>query len=181
MDICFIVDTSVSVDNDEWNDLRQFMEDVISSLAVGTDDARVGYITYSNTAEVSATLDAYATKQEAIDGIWNDITHLNKSTWTNLGLDLARTSCFNAPGDRAGFGNLAIVITDGKSQNSVIQAAQDLRDVPANVLAVGIGPSNDEEELEEIVGNNDSSKWFKLETFAELAGLVTTLLEAACG
>ena len=72
MDICFIVDTSVSVDATEWDDLRQFMEDVILSIEkVGsaTDETRIGYLTYSGYTEMSGYLDQYTTKQEAIDGI----------------------------------------------------------------------------------------------------------------
>ena len=105
MDICFIVDTSVSVDGQEWDDLRQFMEDVVSSLdpvGNGPDDMHIGYLTYSGSAEMSAGLNAYGNKQAAIDGIWNDIKHLAGSTKTDLGLDLCRTDCFSQAGESGG-------------------------------------------------------------------------------
>lgn len=178
MDICFIIDTSVSVFPDEWYDLREFIADMVSGMTIGPSDMRVGYITYSNVAKVSATLDRYATRDAAIAGAWNDILHLNASTRTNKGLLLASSHCFGGPGDRAAYDNLAILLTDGRSSVSVTDAAATLRGV-AKVIGVGVDMAV-ESQLRDVVGGDDSL-WFKVPRFTDLNAEVPTLLAATCG
>lgn len=177
-DICFIIDTSVSVFPNEWNDLRQFVADVVSGMVVGLDDAHIGYVTYSHTAELSAALDRYSSTQAAITGIWNDVRHLNASTKTDLGLSLGTSGCFSGPGDRADTENLAILITDGKSYTDILNSSAALRKV-ARVVAVGIDRAN-EEQLRTIV-DYDDRHWLKVADFGELFDRVSTLLQISCG
>ena len=121
---------------------------------------------------------SYSTLQEAITGIWNDITYYGYSTKTDVGLDKCADRCFGSSGDRAGNQNLAILATDGKSHNDVTLAAAKLRSV-AKVVAVGID-SADETQLSNIVGG-DSSCWFKVKYFSDLKSEVSRLMKASCG
>lgn len=178
MDICFIIDTSVSVFPDEWDDLRWFISDTIDSMDIGPTATQVGFVTYSNSAKVSAHLDAYATVDEAKYGVFNDVEHLNASTRTHLGLEKAATECFTGPGDRPDYENLAILLTDGRSSTPVTDDAAKLRDV-AKIVAVGIDLANDV-QLVDIVGG-DASRWFKVAKFSDLGGQVAQLMSSSCG
>lgn len=178
LDVCFIVDTSISVFPDEWDDLRQFIQDTISTLEVGPTKSQIGYVTYSHVAVLSAPLNKYTSQAAAIAGVWNDIAHLNASTKTDKGLQMGASGCFGGAGDRSGYDNLAIVLTDGKSHTDVVAASAALRAV-AKVVAVGIDGA-DVNQLKQMV-NYDDSLWFKVPTFAELTGQVATLMESSCG
>lgn len=178
LDICFVVDTSVSVFPDEWDDLRQFLADTVSGFKIiGPNDVQIGYVTYSHFAQLSAPLNRYTSRQAAIDGAWNDITHLNASTKTDLGLSMGASGCFGGAGDRFDKDNLAILLTDGRSQTAVTAAAAQLRAV-AKVIAIGIDLA-DETQLADIAG--DPTLWFKVPQFTDLAGEVSTLMQASCG
>lgn len=177
-DLCFILDTSVSVSPSEWDDLRRFVITLIGTLSIGPLDTQIGIITYSDKASVSATLGEFPTLDAVTDCIWNNVAHLNRSTRTPLGLDLATTKCFGTTGDRAGYDNLAMLFTDGRSATDVVESSKRLRDV-AKVVAMGIDLAN-EDQLKTIV-DYDDSLWFKVPTFDDLRGQVTTLLQASCG
>lgn len=178
MDICYIVDTSVSVFPDEWYDLRRFIEDSIKTLDIGPTKSRVGFVSYSSFAVLGADLGSYSTQQEAIDGVWTDIPHLNQSTKTDLGLNTAATACFGGVNDRPDYDNMAILLTDGVSHNDPTVAAAILRGV-AKVVAMGIDGA-DEGQLSTIV-NGDASLWFKVPRFSDLAGMLGTFMESSCG
>ena len=57
IDICFILDTSISVDSDEWAQEQQFLDDLLTAFTdVGPNDVQVGFVIYSHVAEVAANL-----------------------------------------------------------------------------------------------------------------------------
>lgn len=178
MDVCFVIDTSISVFPDEWIDLRHFVQDIVRALDIGPTKSQIGYVTYSHVAQLSAPLNKYTTQDAAIAGAWNDIVHLNASTKTDRGLLLGANGCFRGPGDRPDYDNICIVVTDGKSHTSITAASAALRKI-AKVVAVGVDGAN-EGQLSEIVGH-DKSMWFKVPTFKQLPGLVSPLLESASG
>ena len=179
MDICFIVDTSISVDDTEMGDLLKFIENTLLTLGdIGPDDSHVGWVDYSNIALISAPLSRYQTKGEAIAGIYNDIVHLRSSTKTDLGLELAAGSFFGQQGDRPGVPNLAFLLTDGKSHTSIVQASKNLRDM-AKVIAIGIDGA-DEGQLKEIVANK-TTQYFLVDTFQALTAQISFIMESACG
>ena len=171
------MDTSISVDALEWDDLRRYIQDVVDSLAVGPQDSQIGFVSYSNFAQLCANLNKYPDKSSAINGIWNDIVHLAHITNTDKGLQMAATQCFGGPGDRPDHDNLAILLTDGLSHGDVTSAANTLRKV-ASVVAIGIDGAKDY-QLSQIV-NNDASRWFMVDSFSELNGRVGQLMASTC-
>lgn len=178
MDICFVVDTSISVFPEEWIQLRHFIQDIIRFLQIGPKKSQVGFVSYSHIAQLSAPLNKYTTQADAIAGAWNDIVHLNASTKTDKGLFRAAEGCFGAPEDRPGFENLCIVMTDGRSHTPVTAASAKLREV-ASILAIGIDGA-DETQLQQMVGYDDSS-WLKVPSFKDLEQKVGTVRKHICG
>ena len=61
MDVCFIIDTSISVSPSEWDDLRRFIQAAVETLDVGADATRVGFVSYSHIAVLAAGLDKLVT------------------------------------------------------------------------------------------------------------------------
>ena len=59
MDICLILDTSISVNATEWDELRSFFQDYLTELfdiGQGPADSRVGAVSYSHVASLDAPL-----------------------------------------------------------------------------------------------------------------------------
>ena len=178
MDICFIVDTSISVDQKELADMYQFIENTIRSVGeVGPNGNEIAFVDYSSNAQVTAELTKYQSKDAAIAGVYTDIPALRGATKTDLGLNLAATSVFTPGVDRTGFPNLCFLLTDGKSHTSVVQASKNLRNV-CKVVSIGIG-SADLTQVMEIAGNK-SGMYHMVNNFQDLNSQITVIVQAAC-
>ena len=181
MDICFVIDTSISVYLGEWHDLRRYLASVAVNLDIGSlsTQTRIGLVTYSNIGELSGALSKYGNPSDVVNGIWNDLRYIGLSTKTDYGLDTARDKCFGGAGERPGVDNLAIVITDGKSANPVTYASQQLLAI-ARVLVIGVDLAN-EGQVREMAGNIDRN-YFMVPTFNQLLNdYVPKLLDMICG
>ena len=177
MDIVFILDTSVSVDWNEWYDFRRGVANIIEGLGtVGPRGHHVAVISYSHVASVAYFLDAFNTKREAINGVMNGVPHYNYTTKTDAGLNLACTIFNGGPGDRTNE-NIAIIVTDGRSQTDITSASANLHKV-AKVLAVGIDLA-DNNQLK-ILAGHVSENWWKFGSFKELLVQGDTILDAFC-
>ena len=62
-DIVFAVDTSGSVRPERFPDEKRFIKSVIDNLEVGQDKARIGVVTWSDSARVAFHLNQYMLKQ----------------------------------------------------------------------------------------------------------------------
>ena len=80
---------------------------------------------------------------------------------------------------RTGVPKIAIVITDGRSNDDIGVPAQQLRDSGCTVFGVGVGENFDMEQLREIVTDPDSQHVLKAK-FDALDPLVKTIVETAC-
>ena len=53
IDLVFILDSSGSLSNSQFEDIKNFVKDIIGSLSIGQSQARVGVIIYGVDAQVS--------------------------------------------------------------------------------------------------------------------------------
>ena len=53
VDIVFILDSSGSLSDNEFDDIKNFVKDIILSLTIAQDKARVGVVIYGKDAQVS--------------------------------------------------------------------------------------------------------------------------------
>ena len=180
LDICIIVDASISVSDSEWYDQANFLEDFVRCLDIGPTKTQVSFVTYSTTAVVSAYLNKYATQTAAINGVRNDIKHQKLSTQTDKALLTAALDVFGDPakGDRPDKDNLVVLLTGGPSHSDVAAAAAILRS-QARIITIGIDRANIL-QLNNIVNNEPSSIYY-VQLYSDLAGQVGNVLDAACG
>jgi len=110
----------------------------------------------------------------AIDGI----KYPGGGTKTGAALNKAKSELFEKSA-RAGVPNIAIVITDGKSKDSIGAPAQQLRDSGCTVFSVGIGKNYNEEQLREMATDPDSQHVMKAD-FDALDAIIETIVGNAC-
>lgn len=143
-DIVFALDSSTSIDVDNWDLTIKFVASLInqSSLVIGPDHSRVGLVRFTETAENTFYLDSFATKQEVIANILN--TSLKYGD-TNIAaaIRLMRTEQFVASrGDRQDAPNVAIIISDGYSnheESRIEHERNESRKAGIHIYALGIG------------------------------------------
>ena len=148
-----------------------------------TGSTRVAVVLFSDEASIQFPLNEYTRREEVLNAIAfkNDM----KRTGTAAGLRALRQDVFsNANGDRTGFDNYAIVITDGRSNidsDLTPQEAASLQAV-AEVFAVGVGHNGqvDRNEINDIASDTDSDHAYFMEREEELDLVANNILDVIC-
>lgn len=122
-------------------------------------------------------LDEHYTKSEVLSTI-EGISYPGGNT--NIGAALTKTKLeLLEKSARAGVSNIAIVITDGKSQDNIEAPAQQLRDSGCTVFGVGIGNKYDKKQLQAIATDPDLQHVLEAD-FDALDSIIDKIVEIAC-
>ena len=140
IDLTLVLDRSGST-HSFWGVIKQFAKDIVASLPIGSTRVRVGLITYASSAVINFDLDDHftvASIHAAIDSVSNTFG----GTDTAEALHLMNTQMYTtARGDRWGVTNVAIVLTDGHSNNlaQTILRANQCKGEPKNIAMYAVG------------------------------------------
>ncbi|XP_066100764.1 collagen alpha-6(VI) chain [Saccopteryx bilineata] len=180
LDIVFVIDSSGSIDENEYNIMKDFMTDLVKKADVGKNKVRFGALKYAAYPEVLFYLNDHDTKSGVISAIQNDRS-IGGSTYTAEALRFSNHMFTEAQGSRLqqGVPQVLIVITDGESHDAdkLNATAKALRDKGILVLAVGIAGAN-AAELLGMAGSSD--KYFFVETFGNLTGIFSDVSASVC-
>ncbi|CAC5383550.1 COL6A [Mytilus coruscus] len=183
-DVFFIVDTSSSLNVFE-NVKKElnFVGDVIDAFEVGSDQVRVGMMTFSNDPEMLFQLDDFKTKEE----IAKVLMEMNANDWKggNTYMDkalrlLMKEGLSTSHGSRHGVPQIAVIITDGRAtdRKEFEKAVNELRQTNYIVFAIGVGPQRDPDELKKI--SSDASRVFEVENVQSLQAIRQELVVKLC-
>uniref|UniRef100_A0A3Q0T7H2 VWFA domain-containing protein n=1 Tax=Amphilophus citrinellus TaxID=61819 RepID=A0A3Q0T7H2_AMPCI len=135
----------------------------------------VGIVTYNDVPTAQANLNTFKDKDEILQFI-NLLPYRKGGTNTGAALRFTLENIFtDKKGSRKDVPKIALVITDGKSQDNVGDAAIALRRAGVTVYAVGIKEAN-EAELVEMASYPKSKYVFTVDSFIKLKPLTETLL-----
>ena len=86
------------------------------------------------------------------------------------------------PGDRPNVPNVAIIVTDGQSNNAALTASEAklARDAGITVLAIGVGHGAKKSELNAMATDPDSAHVYTADNFDALGSLQALLSTKAC-
>uniref|UniRef100_A0AAV2M423 Collagen alpha-1(VII) chain-like n=1 Tax=Knipowitschia caucasica TaxID=637954 RepID=A0AAV2M423_KNICA len=148
-DIVFLVDGSSSIGRANFLQVKGFMAGIVKPFvsAVGSSGIRFGAVQYSDTSRVEFTFTSYLNGSELLDAVQN-LNYKGGNTRTGAGLKFVSDNFFN-PASSRDVPKITILITDGRSQDSVQDPAQKLRSQGVHVFAVGV-KSADRNELAQI-------------------------------
>ncbi|CAH1788338.1 unnamed protein product [Owenia fusiformis] len=183
-DVAFVIDSSGSITADNFIKVKEFVNSVVAYLDIGSETIHVGVISFSDIARVEFNLNAFSTAEDVVNAI-NGITQLNDGTKTNLGLDLLTTELFTVSnGDRLGVPNLAVVVTDGQSNDLALttDSAASVQAAGIQVFAIGIGDMNslNTDELNIIASDPDYAHMYIIENFDLLANISKDVASSTC-
>uniref|UniRef100_A0A2I3G2Z0 Collagen type VI alpha 6 chain n=1 Tax=Nomascus leucogenys TaxID=61853 RepID=A0A2I3G2Z0_NOMLE len=180
LDVVFVIDSSGSIDYDEYNIMKDFMIGLVKKADVGKNQVRFGALKYADDPEVLFYLEDFGTKLEVISVLQNDQA-MGGNTYTAEALGFSDHMFTEARGSRLNKGvpQVLIVITDGESHDAdkLNATAKALRDKGILVLAVGIAGANPAELLA-MAGSSD--KYFFVETFGGLKGIFSDVTASVC-
>ncbi|KAM6968128.1 collagen alpha-6(VI) chain [Aplochiton taeniatus] len=180
-DIVFMVDGSWSIGTKNFEQIRRFLFTLVDSFDVGPDRVRIGLVQYSTTPHTEFLLNTFQNKQDILEYI-STLPYKGGETKTGLGLDFLLTRHFlESAGSRANqdVPQIAVVITDGQSQDSVAAHATELRRKGITLYAIGIKDA-DEEQLKEIANQPQQQHVYSVSDFTALQGISQGFVQLLC-
>lgn len=182
-DIIFALDASGSIGQPNFQRQIDFVKSLVYSLNINPQSnrgARVGALTFSTEADIRFNLNEYTSSMEILNAL--TFRYVGGTTNTAAALRTMRERMFSSgAGDRAGVDNIAVIITDGRSNNEVdtFAEATRLRAAGVFVVAVGVGAAFNQMELDGIAtfpGNNT----FSVNSFEALTNIRERLVQTIC-
>ncbi|KAJ8308221.1 hypothetical protein KUTeg_013095, partial [Tegillarca granosa] len=181
-DIVFILDSSGSEGNANFQKQLDFVGDFVKQFQIGPTSIQIGLVTFSNVARNEFYFNSYHDKQSILNKL-SQIKYIGSTTYTELGLQYARLFHFQSQfhGTRQNAKKIAIIMTDGQSHNrqSTLNQAKYLHDIGVKTISIGIGNRIGQTELEGIA--SDHQHVFKVSGFDVLKTIVYELKAKACG
>lgn len=164
VDLLLILDGSGSIGDDTFRNQIAFAMHLAQRLNVSDEGSRMAVIQYAETPRVEFTLNQY-THPTQLEWAIQRINFLSGATNTGKALKLALERGFS--GARGGnIPRVAVVVTDGQSQDEVSESAQLLRDAHVMLYAIGVTNLINVHQLHQITGN--PVRVFTVESFDQL-------------
>uniref|UniRef100_A0A9J8BVF4 Collagen alpha-1(XVI) chain n=1 Tax=Cyprinus carpio carpio TaxID=630221 RepID=A0A9J8BVF4_CYPCA len=166
-DLVFILDTSSSVGKENFEKIRQWVANLVESFDVGAEKTRVAVVRYSDRPTTEFNLGRYKSLEDVKRAAGN-IRYLGGNTKTGDAISFTTKNIFTeSAGARPaskGIQKVAILLTDGRSQDFVLEPSIAAAAAGIRLFAVGIGEAL-REELEEIAAEPKSAHVFHVTDF----------------
>nr|XP_046228238.1 collagen alpha-1(XII) chain isoform X2 [Scatophagus argus] len=144
-DVVFLVDGSWSVGRPNFKYIRNFISATASAFQIGEDKTRVGVVQYSSDTRTEFNLNTHLTRPALLRAI-GSLPYKGGDTRTGDALNYLLTNTFTeAAGARKGFPTVLVIITDGKSEDSVASYAKQLRNRGVEIFVLGVQQADEEE------------------------------------
>uniref|UniRef100_A0A8C7T3I5 Collagen alpha-1(XII) chain n=1 Tax=Oncorhynchus mykiss TaxID=8022 RepID=A0A8C7T3I5_ONCMY len=178
-DLVFLVDGSWSVGRENFKHIRSFISAMAGAFDIGEDKTRVAVVQYSTDTRTEFLLNRHSKRGELLRAI-NTLPYKGGNTMTGDALDYLLKNIFTeAAGARKGFPKIAMIITDGKSQDPVEEYAKRLRNIGVEVFALGIKGA-DEDELKEMASTPHSTHVYNVPNFDMIKAVQQKLIMQVC-
>ncbi|CAM4530985.1 unnamed protein product, partial [Caretta caretta] len=180
-DIIFLVDSSVNMRSFTFEQIKNFIYQIVDQLDVGTDKYRVGLAQYSREGHVEFLLNTYKSKEDMLNHIQGRVTFLGGPLQTGSALEFLHKVFFKEEaGSRISQGTpqFAVVITSAKSKDDVAEAAEELKEIGVKVISVGV-QNSDWEEMEVIATSPLVYQVNGVQGISQLHQDITDVLEAS--
>ncbi|XP_062591929.1 collagen alpha-1(XXII) chain-like [Saccostrea cucullata] len=177
-DIVFILDSSGSVGEGNFNKTKEFFTAMVDGFQIGPKTVRVGAVPFSTSVHNMFQLTSFFSKP-ALKSHISNIPYVSGGTNTADAIEYARTTSFGSYG-RNDTPKIAVIITDGKSndKSTTLSEAQLLRNNGVIIVSVGVGGGADMSELQGMA--TKTSYVFDVSTFNALNSIRDKLAKTTC-
>uniref|UniRef100_A0A3B3RH22 VWFA domain-containing protein n=1 Tax=Paramormyrops kingsleyae TaxID=1676925 RepID=A0A3B3RH22_9TELE len=140
-DIMFLIDSSGSIDPEDYNKMKAFMVSIVNKSDIGQDKVNLGVVQYSDRPELIFDQKTFYDKASITTAI-NQMTQLGSGTLTGA---FSKIYFGKEHGGRRdeGVPQILMVITDGRATDAVALpvASRGVLDAGINVYAIGVAGS----------------------------------------
>lgn len=157
--------------------MKDFTKSFISKSSIGQDKVHIGVMQYSTNTRLEFDLTTHYNLEGMLNTI-DDMTPIKTRTHTGRAITEVSQYFDAARGRRPGVKQWLVVMTDGKSRDSVKEPAQALRAKGVVIYAIGVDKANSS-KLSDISGPS-SQRFFIENTFDGFKELGTKLALKFC-
>nr|XP_024655342.1 uncharacterized protein LOC101472590 [Maylandia zebra] len=172
VDLVMLVDESGSISRNDFDKIQTFLVAIVSGLNIGPDAVQIGLTLFSTEARTEWHLNTHQTKQTLLRAI-EELKKTGGSTKTGKALEHILHNQFKPRlGMRPDSRRIAVLITDGESQDKVLLPSKNLKHNDIEVYAIGVQGAR-ESELKVIASDNDHVYFLK--DFKSLNGIIRNI------
>ncbi|XP_069007862.1 collagen alpha-1(XXI) chain [Embiotoca jacksoni] len=179
-DLVYIVDGSWSVGFSDFDTAKQWLINITSQFDISSHYTQVAVIQYSDTPRLEIPLGKHQGGADLIQAI-RSITYLGGNTQTGRAIKFAVDHVF-ASSQRSSLvkNRIAVVVTDGKSQDDVVDASMEARAQGVTVFAVGVGSEITTSELISIANKPSSTYVLYAEDYTTIDRIRGSMEQKLC-
>ncbi|XP_051506839.1 collagen alpha-1(XXI) chain-like [Myxocyprinus asiaticus] len=179
-DLVFILDGSWSVDDINFEIVKRWLVNITMSFNIGQKFTQVGVVQYSDDPFLHIPLGKHFSSNDLIKAM-ESIDYMGGNTNTGKAIKFANDKLF-ALSERGpnGIAKIAVVLTDGKSQDEVLAAAEAARKKGIILFAIGVGSETEEAELRAIANKPSSTYVFSVEDYKAIVKIREVIRQKLC-
>ncbi|CAH1773019.1 unnamed protein product, partial [Owenia fusiformis] len=161
-DIIFIVDSSASVGEQNFQLLKETVSTMVEQMDIESCGIQVGMVTYSTAARIQFHLNAHRTKVGILNAV-DSVNYMDGYTHTADGIAAAHKQMFLTRfGDRPDARNVAVLLTDGYHNINLAKTLPSAREAEQDgiyVVTIGVAIPN-KREMTEIASLRDEGSFY---------------------
>nr|XP_043889964.1 matrilin-2-like isoform X2 [Solea senegalensis] len=183
LDFFFVIDSSRSIRPHDYEKVKTFIVNLVQFLKIGPEATRVGLLQYGSVVQPEFSLKTYTTKAEVEQAVRN-MKHLATGTMTGLAIQYTMETAFTEeegarPADLH-IPRIAMIVTDGRPQDTVEEIAAQARQAGIQIFAIGVGRV-DMNTLRAIGSEPHSEHVHLVANFSQIETLTSVFQSKLCG
>ncbi|XP_044773646.1 collagen alpha-1(XXI) chain isoform X1 [Neomonachus schauinslandi] len=176
-DLVFILDGSYSVGPENFEIVKKWLVNITKNFDIGPKFIQVGVVQYSDYPVLEIPLGSHDSGENLMAAV-ESIHYLGGNTRTGKAIQFALDYLF-AKSSRF-LTKIAVVLTDGKSQDEVKDAAEAARDSKITLFAIGVGSETEDAELRAIANKPSSTYVFYVEDYIAISKIREVMKQKLC-
>ncbi|XP_061096158.1 collagen alpha-1(XXI) chain-like [Conger conger] len=179
-DLVYIIDGSWSVGSIDFETAKRWLVNITSGFDVGSQYTQVAVVQYSDTPRLEVPLGKHQSSQDLVGAI-REIDYLGGNTQTGRAIRFATDHVFpSTHRSHSAKNRIAVVVTDGKSQDDVVDASVEARAQDIILFAVGVGNEIASSELVSIANKPSSDYVLYAEDYAAMERIRDAMEQKLC-
>ncbi|XP_063342555.1 matrilin-2 [Pelmatolapia mariae] len=182
LDFVFVIDSSRSIRPNDYEKVKTFIINLLQFLEIGHNATRVGLLQYGSVVQPEFSLSTYTTKSEVEQAVRN-MEHLATGTMTGLAIQYTMETAFTeehgARPMNLHIPRIAMIVTDGRPQDTVEEIAAQARQAGMQIFAIGVGRV-DMNTLRAIGSEPHSEHVHLVANFSQIETLISVFQSKLC-